>query len=129
MNLHLGTDVVSISRFEESVARTPGMLRRLFTDAELASLGESPAIHRLAARFAAKEAVAKALHAPAGLSWHECEVLRDVSGAPLLRLTGAVARVAAARGISQWRVSMSHDGGFAVATVIATGGLDSSGRE
>ncbi|NBO46434.1 MAG: holo-ACP synthase [Actinobacteria bacterium] len=119
MNLHLGTDLVSIARFEESLARTPGMLQRLFTADELATLGAPPATHRLAARFAAKEAVAKALGAPAGLSWHECEVLCESNGAPTLHFSGSVAKAAAALGLNQWRVSMSHDGGFAMATVVA----------
>lgn len=125
MNLHLGTDLVSIARFEESLARTPGMVQRLFTANELATLGEHPAVHRLAARFAAKEAVAKALGAPSGLSWHECEVLRESNGAPTLLFSGAVAEVSAALGLNQWSVSMSHDGGFALATVVAMSTQDS----
>jgi holo-[acyl-carrier protein] synthase len=120
VTLRLGTDIVSIARFEQSVVRTPGMVQRLFTQAELMPLGEPPAIHRLAARFAVKESVAKALGAPAGLSWHECEVLTEPTGAPSLRLSGAVAGVARECGLDDWQVSMSHDGGFAIATVVGT---------
>ena len=121
MTLAVGTDVVSVARFEESLQRTLGLVQRLFTEAECARLGSPPATHRLAARFAAKEAVAKALGAPTGLSWHECEVLIEPDGRPTLRFSGAVAARAAELGLTQWVVSMTHDGGVALATVVATG--------
>ncbi len=66
----VGIDVVDISRFQESLERTPGLKDRLFTENE-----KSKGIASLAARFAAKEALAKALHVPAGLNWHDCEVV------------------------------------------------------
>jgi holo-[acyl-carrier protein] synthase len=82
----VGIDVVDISRFEESLRRTPGLADRLFTAAEA---GRPPA--SLAARFAAKEALAKALGAPNGLAWHDAEVVSESTGRPPLSLRGTVA--------------------------------------
>ena len=73
----VGTDLVEVARFEASLERTPTLRERLFTPAEAALPLES-----LAARFAAKEALAKALGAPAGLSWHDAEVVDDEDGRP-----------------------------------------------
>ena len=83
----VGIDVVEIARFEDSLARTPGLRERLFTPAEAV---RSPA--SLAARFAAKEAIAKALGAPVGMAWHDAEVVSEDSGRPLLELRGTVLR-------------------------------------
>lgn len=121
MIVALGTDIVDVSRFAAMMSRTPGVAERLFTDAERASLGDNPGVHRLAARFAAKEAVAKALGGGHGLFWHHCEVLAAPSGQPSLRLTASVESAAQQQGLQTWRVSLSHDGGFAMATVIAIG--------
>jgi holo-[acyl-carrier protein] synthase len=111
----LGVDVVDVARFTQSLARTPRLAERLFTEAERA--GRAPA--SLAARFAAKEAVAKALGAPPGLAWHDAEVVTDADGRPALRMTGTVAAAAARIGVTCWHVSLSHDGGCAVAVVVA----------
>jgi holo-[acyl-carrier protein] synthase len=117
----VGVDVVDIARFEQSLERTPGLAHRLFTDAERDLPPAS-----LAARFAAKEAVAKALGAPGGLDWHDAEVVVDGDGRPTLRLAGSVADAAGAAGATSWHLSLSHDGGVAVAMVVAeSGGLDS----
>ncbi|MBU6213695.1 MAG: holo-ACP synthase [Actinomycetales bacterium] len=121
MVLALGTDLVAVDRFASALRRTPRMRERLFTHAELDSLAGDPAAHRLAARFAAKEAVAKALGAPSGLSWHDCEVITLQDGRPSLRLSGSVAAAAQAQGWAVWEISLSHDGGFAMATVVALG--------
>jgi len=121
MIVALGTDIVDVSRFAAMMSRTPGVAERLFTDAERASLGDSPGVHRFAARFAAKEAVVKALGGAHGLSWHHCEVLTAPNGQPSLRLTASVEAAALKQGLQTWRVSLSHDGGFAMATVIAIG--------
>ena len=110
----VGVDVVDVARFERSLERTPGLADRLFTDAER---GLPPV--SLAARFAAKEAVAKALGAPGGLEWHDAEVVSDDTGRPTLRLAGTVADAAAAAGATRWHLSLSHDGGVAVAMVLA----------
>ncbi len=114
MIVGLGVDLVDVDRFEASLVRTPGLAVRLFTAAERAA-GRS---ERLAARFAAKEAVAKALGAPPGLSWQDAEIETSEDGAPHLVLRGTVAAAAARRGASSWHVSLSHDGGMAMAVVI-----------
>ena len=121
MIVALGTDIVDVSRFATMMSRTPGVAERLFTNAERFGLGDNPEAHRLAARFAAKEAVVKALGGADGLSWHHCEVLTASSGQPSLRLTASVEAAAHKQGLHTWRVSLSHDGGFAMATVIAFG--------
>lgn len=110
----IGVDVASLSRFDRRVERVPGLVERLFTPREREFSGRS-----LAVRFAAKEAVAKALGAPTGLVWQDCEVLRADSGAPTLSLTGTVAARAAELGATHWHLSLSHDGDSAVAFVVA----------
>jgi holo-[acyl-carrier protein] synthase len=111
----VGIDVVQVARIERALARTPGLALRLFTDGER----ERSRAESLAARFAAKEAVAKALGAPGGLRWRDAEVVRDPSGRPRLVLHGGVAEEAAAQGIATWHLSLSHDGGVATAVVVA----------
>lgn len=110
----IGVDAVLVERFIASMERTPGMEERLFTVAERGRPDEG-----LAARFAAKEAVAKAIGAPKGLSWHDVEVLIEDGGRPRLTVRGAVAAVAESLGVQHWHLSMSHDGGIAVAMVVA----------
>lgn len=116
MIVGIGVDVVDVARFELSLGRTPGLAARLFTVAEQALPPVS-----LAARFAAKEALAKALGAPAGLVWTDAEVVTAESGAPTLAVSGSVAAAASARGVDRWHLSLSHDGGIATAIVIAEG--------
>lgn len=118
MIIGVGIDVVDITRFERSLTRTPGLARRLFTHGES---GRPP--HSLAARFAAKEALAKALGAPRGLLWTDAEVVTAPSGRPYLRVTGTVAAAAARLGVTDWHLSLSHDAGVASAVVIAEGDL------
>ena len=110
----MGVDVVDVARFGRVLARTPAVAARLFTEGER---GRSTA--SLAARFAAKEAVAKALGAPGGLRWRDAEVVVGERGRPLLALHGAVAAEAEAQGIAAWHLSLSHDGGIATAVVVA----------
>ena len=112
----VGIDVVSIARFEDAVARTPGLTVRLFTAAER----ELPP-RSLAARFAAKEALAKALGAPRGLLWTDAEVVTDDRGRPSLLVYGTVAAAAGRLGVTRWHLSLSHDAGIASAVVIAEG--------
>lgn len=71
-----------------------------------------------AARFAAKEALAKALGAPAGMSWLDCEIVTDSQGRPEFRVRGTVAARAAELGIATIHVSLSHDAGIASAVVV-----------
>ncbi|MFI8088042.1 holo-ACP synthase [Streptomyces sp. NPDC086080] len=118
----VGIDVAEIERFAASLERTPGLAQRLFLDSELLlSSGERRGVASLAARFAAKEALAKALGAPAGLSWTDVEVWCEDSGQPRLRVKGTVAARAAELGVQSFHVSLSHDAGVASAVVVAEG--------
>lgn len=120
----VGTDAVDLDRFREVLARRPRLAERLFTGEELARahLRADP-VPTLAARFAAKEAVAKALGTGIGaVSWHDIEVGAAPSGAPVLTLTGRAAATAAAAGIDRWHLSLTHSRLVAVAVVVAEGG-------
>jgi holo-[acyl-carrier protein] synthase len=118
----VGIDVAEIERFGASMERTPGLAERLFVESELLlPSGERRGIASLAARFAAKEALAKALGAPPGLQWTDAEVYVEDSGRPRLRVQGTVAARAAELGVRAWHVSLSHDAGVASAVVIAEG--------
>ncbi|GAA0226972.1 holo-ACP synthase [Cryptosporangium japonicum] len=122
MIVSVGIDVVLVERFAAAVARTPNFAERLFTPAERVNQDGHPRpVDSLAARFAAKEAVAKALGAPHGLKWHDCEIVPDANGRPWLEITGTVADAAAKAGITRWHLSLSHDGGIASAMVVAEG--------
>jgi holo-[acyl-carrier protein] synthase len=123
MIVGVGTDLVGVPRFERSLRRTPGLLPRVFTDAERVTRSGTPRQPRsLAARFAAKEAAAKALGVPRGWGWHDTEVISGPHGRPLLRITGSLARAAEERGVSGWHVSLTHDADLAAAIVVAEAG-------
>ena len=109
----VGIDVVDIERFIASLERTPGLRERLFTPEEAR---RSPA--SLAARFAAKEALAKALGAPTGMAWHDAEVESEESGRPLLAMRGSVLARANDLGARSVHLSLSHDAGIASAVVV-----------
>ncbi len=113
MIVGVGIDVVDIGRFEESLVRTPALRERLFTEAE-----RLRPIASLAARFAAKEALAKALGAPTGMAWHDAEVVSEASGNPQLEIRGSVLARANDLGVRSVHVSLSHDAGIASAVVI-----------
>jgi holo-[acyl-carrier protein] synthase len=118
----IGIDVCPVERFAASLARTPGLRDRLFTaDEQLTPSGAARTGESLAARFAAKEALAKALGAPGDLRWHDAEVAVGARGRPHLVVRGTVARRADALRVTAWHVSLSHDGGIASAVVIAEG--------
>jgi holo-[acyl-carrier protein] synthase len=124
MILGLGTDLVAISRVEEILSRhKERFLHRVFTRAEQAEcLGRArPATH-LAARLAAKEATMKALGTGwgFGVRWQDIEVQSGGRTPPALRLVGQAKRHAEARGVRQALVSLSHDGDYAIAVVLAT---------
>jgi holo-[acyl-carrier protein] synthase len=112
----VGIDVVDVDRFAETLARTPRLAERLFTDGE-----RGLPIASLAARFAAKEAVAKALGAPVGMHWRDAEVHRGADGRPHLTMTGTVAARAEELGVRSVHLSLSHDAGIASAVVVAEG--------
>ena len=122
MIVAVGIDVVLVSRFIRAIERTPLLVDRLFTPAERTTSSGGPrSPESLAARFAAKEAVAKSLGAPTGLHWHDCEVVSDADGRPWLTVSGTVAAAADVRGVRRWHLSLSHDGGIASAMVVAEG--------
>ncbi|MGC5615721.1 holo-ACP synthase [Georgenia sp. Z1491] len=112
----MGIDVCSVDRFTAALERSPRLLTRLFTPDERDMPPAS-----LAARFAAKEAIAKALGAPRGMRWHDCTVRRVTGGAPLVEIRGTVAARAAELGIVTWHLSISHDAGIAAAVAIGEG--------
>lgn len=118
-----GIDIVEFDQFR-TLLDTPGdhFRSRCFTAEELRYAGTGPeAVSRLAARFAAKEAVLKALGTGwrTGLSWKDIEISNAPSGAPLIRVSGGVADLAAAKGIDRFLVSLSHSQAYAIASVIA----------
>lgn len=116
MILGLGIDVVDVARFGQTLQRTPALLQRLFTEPE-----QHLGLNSLAARFAAKEALAKALGAPVGLFWTDATVRRGEHGRPELEITGTVAARATEMGVRSLHVSLSHDAGIASAVVVAEG--------
>jgi holo-[acyl-carrier protein] synthase len=113
MIIGVGIDVVDVGRFGETLERTPALRERLFTDEE-----RDLALNSLAARFAAKEALAKALGAPVGLRWLDAEVHRGDDGRPHLSMQGTVAAAAEQLGARRTHVSLSHDAGIASAVVV-----------
>lgn len=124
MIVGVGIDVCDIARFTGALQRAPALRDRLFTEAER-SLGPAS----LAARFAAKEALAKALGAPVGLRWTDVTVHRGPDGRPHLTIADTVAARAAELGIDTLHVSLSHDAGVASAVVVAeSNGVGASGR-
>ena len=106
----VGIDVVNIDRFKQSLERTPGLMQKLFTEAE-----RIKSIESLAARFAAKEALVKALNAVNGILWHEAEVLNMESGKPTFIFYGSVADLVDGANV---HLSISHDAGISTAIVI-----------
>lgn len=113
MIVGIGVDVVDLARFERAVDRTPALRERLFTVAE-----RSLPTHSLAGRFAAKEALIKAIGDSKGVTWHDMEIVADELRNPSFVLHNAVAEIVASKGIANVHVSMSHDAGVAIAYVV-----------
>lgn len=123
MTLLAGTDIVSVPRVQRLIEdRGASFLERWFTEEEISycSSMAQPPLH-FAARLAAKEAVVKALRTASDgpVPWRSIEVGRDPSGAPLVRLSGAVLEAADAQGVSEIVVSLSHCQEFATAVAVA----------
>ncbi len=114
MIVGIGVDVVDLARFERAVDRTPALRERLFTADERMLPTRS-----LAARFAAKEALIKALGDSHGVTWHDLEVVSDGDRNPSFVLRNAAAEILERQGISRVHLSMSHDAGIAIAYVVA----------
>ncbi len=118
--LHTGIDMLEVDRLKKAIDRHgEKFLQRIFTERELEQLRDD--VPSLTARWAAKEAVAKALRTGIGdVSWQEIEILRGPAREPVLTLYGAAEKIAKKEGITQWSVSISHTIDYAVAMVVAT---------
>ena len=119
MIVGIGVDVVDLARFERALDRTPKLKSRLFADAELSTPDRVLSLRSLAGRFAAKEALIKALGDSTGIHWHDMQVVSGDDRNPRFVLSGAAAAVAASRNATTLHLSMSHDGGVAIAYVVA----------
>ena len=108
----VGIDIVDIDRFEQNLERTPGLKSKLFTENE-----RIKSIQSLAARFAAKEALIKALNAENGILWHEAEVVNLEGGKPAFNFFGAAADLIDGANV---HLSISHDAGIATAIVVVS---------
>ncbi|MEM7229520.1 MAG: holo-ACP synthase [Planctomycetota bacterium] len=129
-----GVDLVEIARITAMLDRhAERFAERCFTVAEraYADAGKRRRSERYAGRFAAKEAVLKALGTgwSSGIAWTDVEVLRAPSGQPGVRLTGEAAAIAARRGIDHWLISLSHTDDLAMASVIGVGSTGTSAPE
>jgi holo-[acyl-carrier protein] synthase len=117
----IGVDLCEVDRMRTSLERTPGLRVRVFTDDERTYCDRRrDPTERYAARFAAKEAVMKAMGVGIGAcKWREIEVVKASSGAPSVRLHGGAARLADERGIRQWLLTMTHTHRTAEAIAVA----------
>jgi holo-[acyl-carrier protein] synthase len=112
----VGVDLVDLVRFEDHLTKTPKLLERLFHPVE-----RDYKMRQLAASFAAKEAVVKALGTGEGLHWNELSVVRDSLGKPWIQAEGQSAKRLHEAGVAKLHLSLSHDGGMLIAYVIAEG--------
>ena len=119
MILRTGVDLIEINRIERALERhRERFLSRIYTSQEIVICGEN--LFSLAARYAAKEAVSKALGTGIGaISFKDVEVLRAASGAPELHLHGDAARLAEEQKLDTWSLSLSHTQTHAIAMVVA----------
>ena len=119
----IGVDLCEVDRMRTALERTPGLRTRVFTDDERAYCDRrKDPTERYAARFVAKEAVMKAMGVGVGAcKWREIEVAKAPSGAPSVRLHGGALRLADARGIEGWRLTMTHTHRVAEAIAVALG--------
>ncbi|MFL7810985.1 MAG: holo-ACP synthase [Anaerolineae bacterium] len=126
MTLSAGVDIIELDRIRQALDRYgERFLARLYTPEEIVRY--SNRLPELAARFAAKEAVSKALGvginhmSPHGIGWREVEVLPDPLGKPVVRLSGRARQLAEQQGLREWAISLSHGRDYAVAFVVASG--------
>jgi holo-[acyl-carrier protein] synthase len=133
MVTQVGIDLVAVDSVAEALRSPHGdrYLARIYTDAEIAdcriATGVDP--ERLAARFAAKEAAIKVLQiGDDAVSMRDIEVRRDASGRVSLMLHGRAAELAARAGLVDFSVSLTHEGGFAAAVVVADRSLQASSQ-
>lgn len=123
--IKIGTDICFTPRVEKAYRRFGArFLERVLTSAERLYVESHPQllVKRLAGRFAVKEAASKVLGTGwHGISWKDIEVVKESSGAPSLRLHGRASKLACQMGLSVWEVTLSHDGDYATAFVLAHG--------
>lgn len=118
MIVAVGLDIADIARFERAMSHTPRLAPRLFVESELLrDDGQQRALRSLAGRFAAKEAVFKALGGRTN-RWHDVIIDRAERGRPNLRLIGEALELATEAGADRWHVSITHDGGLAAAVAV-----------
>jgi holo-[acyl-carrier protein] synthase len=124
MIIGIGIDLVKIDRIDKAGKNHTGFLERVFTDREreYCSRQKFPAQH-YAGRFAAKEAVLKAIGTgwSAGVKWTDMEVLHGDGGGPIVNVSGRVKDLMDLKGVKQVLLSYSHDEGYAVAHVVLVG--------
>ncbi|MGH7630265.1 MAG: holo-ACP synthase [Gemmatimonadales bacterium] len=120
-----GIDLVEVERIRDAVERHgERFLRRIYTTGEQAQAGDGPLrVQFLAGRFAAKEAVMKALGTgwARGVAWTDIDVRRLPSGKPEITLTGKCREIAAGLGVARWELSITHTGSHASASALAAG--------
>ncbi len=115
---HTGIDIIEIARIEKALARWgENFLKRVYTDSELRLYQKKP--WSLAARFAGKEAVVKALGISKGINWKEIEILSNAGGKPLVHLHGKAQSQAKDLGLDSFTISLSHSKEHAIALVTA----------
>lgn len=122
----VGTDLVDIDRIRQTIERQPRFVERVFTETERTyCLARTDPAERFAARFAAKEAVLKALGVGlGGAGFHDIEVRKLATGAPQLAISGRAQELATAAGIVGWLITMSHSDGLAHVLVAGLGDGD-----
>lgn len=116
MIIGIGVDVCEIKRFERALMSAPRLREKLFTLEE-----RDLPIASLAARFAAKEAIAKSLGSPGKMLWQDVTIRREVGQRPIVEHRGTVTKMATELGVRNFHLSLSHDGGIATAMVVAEG--------
>jgi holo-[acyl-carrier protein] synthase len=115
----VGVDLVDVARFTLAIERHPRLIERLFTEGERRDARQRP--ERLAARFAAKEAVLKTLGVGVGAApWRSIEVTTNDAGAPSVLLHGSASELARAAGVATWHLSMTHTSVTAAAVVVGS---------
>ena len=118
--VRVGVDLVDVARIRSVIKRHPARFAGhvLTSDEARYCLSRPDPAPHIAARFAAKEALAKALGAPVGLAWHDAWIVSEETGRPRFELRGTVAARAEALGVGHVHVSLSHDAGLASAVVV-----------
>ncbi len=122
MIVGVGVDMVGVERLQALAGASGELLDRVFDASELVdATGKRLSWQSLAARFAAKEAAAKALGVPEGSDWHDFVVTTGERGRPGISLRGRSAEAAREQGVVRWHLSLTHEAGFAVAYAVAEG--------